>query len=220
MVSLIRPKQRFATDFLLCVGRPLLAQFSAKNPLKMPRNQNQNNQNNRARPNRQPRQPRQQPQQQQQQNQNFERDLVREQNLNENIEQMRLNVAIDAVEAQNQHEQVQREEDDAMLDGENDAATLNGLTKQELVEKVLKLKKARNQATRKTRSKTRTNNANVKNLSTKLLASEREKKVLKDRIEYLYNLCRENNIEVNLQEYNDKIKKKQQDRDFISQNLY
>ena len=195
----------------------------------MPRNDNNNRaQNNRARPQnqrarpqrQQPRQQQPQQQQQHQQNQNFEREVLREQNLNENLDELRLNAAVDAAAAQNQLERIQQAEDDAMLDGENDADVLNGLTKQELVDKVLKLKKARNQATRKTRSKTRTNNSNVKNLSAKLLASEREKKVLKDRIEYLYKLCRDNNIEVNPQEYNEKIKKQQQDRDFNNQNLY
>lgn len=117
---------------------------------------------------------------------NFEKGVIEEQNLQQNLDQLQLNAASEAAKAAAEASSLEKEKDDEMLDENLAVDNLEKLSKKELIEKLLAARKSRNIAARKTRSKTKLNVVNVNNLSAKLVKAEKEKKNLKDRIEYLY----------------------------------
>lgn len=149
---------------------------------------------------------------------NFEKGVVAEENLQTDLNQLQLDATAKAVNAAKEVEKLQKEMDEEMLDDLSSKENLEKLSKKELIEKLLAARKSRNIAARKSRSKTKMNINNVNNLSAKLLKAEKDKKILKDRIEYLYKKCKENNIPVDLENYNQKIKEKE--REFLNRHLY
>lgn len=148
----------------------------------------------------------------------YEQNILREQNLAENLEKLKTQAAEKTEEAIKHVAKTQAEEDDEMLDGVLE--DLENLEKRDLVEKLKTAKKWRNKNARMAKSKAIVNQTNVQNLTAKLTQAEKEKKILKDRCEYLYNLCKSNGITVDFEKYNREIEEKKREREFLAKNLY
>lgn len=143
---------------------------------------------------------------------------MREKNLVEGLGQLKAHADQKAAEATKVVAENQQSDDDEMLD--DVLGNLENLEKKDLLEKLKNAKKWRNKNARSAKSKAIMNQTNIQKLTNKLILAEKEKKTLKDRCEYLYNLCKTNGIKVDFEKYNRDIEEKKKERGFLNKNLY
>lgn len=146
----------------------------------------------------------------------YEKQVLAERTLNQDLQKLAVEATEANLETEKFHADVTAEMGDELLDEDD----LKKLSKDELISKLKTARKIRNSLTTKARAKTRTNIKNIKNLTEKLISGEKREKLLKDKCEYLYDLCVANNITVDFAEIKKEVDKKDQKRALLHDNLF
>lgn len=146
----------------------------------------------------------------------YERQVLAERTLNQDLEKLAVEASKSNAQTEKCHAKVTADMEDEILDEDD----LKKLSKTELIDKLKAARKVRNSMTTKARAKTRTNVKNIKNLTEKLISGEKREKLLKDKCEYLYDLCIANNIEVDFAKIRSEVEKKDQKRALLHDNLF